>query len=203
MESEGVDVFQKVIDSDGYLSYSGEDGQEHQRYPEFNPLVDFKNKIVLKPGMKFGSNDVFRKALRQFAVENGFDYYYLHNDKKKISAYCKRKCECPVVHGRVVCTCNTSLCTFKALARKMGSDGTFQLKSFEPGHNCGWRDKNSKVTSVWLAEKYLQHYKIDAKWRVKCFVQFVKMEYGVEISYSQGWRAKVRALLQTQGHAPE
>lgn len=98
--------------------------------------------------MRFGSNDIFRKAFRQYVLKTGFDYYYLHNDKSKVTAYCKNKCDCPCVHGRVRCVCKKSTCNFKACARKMSDDGNFQLKIFVEGHECGWQDVNTKVTSV-------------------------------------------------------
>lgn len=68
-----------------------------------------------------------------------------------------------MIHGRKMCKagCKDELCSFKAKGRSMGSDGTFQMKSFEPKHLCGWKDKNTKVIAMWLADKYLKHYRDD------------------------------------------
>lgn len=138
------DVFNVRVKSDFLRGHIGSDGDV--QYPEFNPLVDFDTRICFNVGMVFRSNEIFRKALRQFSLENGFDYYYLHNDKYTMSAYCKNKCECPLIRGRKKCVCGKSACGFKELARRMGEDGSFQLKSFDPGHECGWQDRNTKVT---------------------------------------------------------
>ena len=197
------DAFDVRVQNDDYESISGSDDNKVQRYPEFNPLVDFRNKICLKPGLRFGSNEVFREALRQYALENGFDYYYLHNDKSKVSAYCKNRCGCGLKHGRKKCVCKERLCGFKAVARKMGLDGSFQLKQLNPDHSCGWQDRNTKLSSSWVAKKYLEHYRDDPQWRIKAFIMTVKREHSVHITYHQAWRARVRAVLMTLGFAPE
>ena len=200
------DVFNIRVDDDDCGSQStGDEWPRKPRYPQFNPLVDFNGKVQLSSGMRFGSNLIFRKALRQFAIENGFNYYYLHNDKKRVSAYCIHKCKCPLKHGRKQCKegCKDNFCGFRAKGRRMKADGSFQMKSFDPKHECGWQHSNSKVTSVWLAEKYLEHYRDDPQWRIKCFISTVSREYNVNISYHTAWRTRVRAILQTQGYAPK
>ena len=190
------DVFDVRVDTDDYRSYStGSDEDVKVRYPEFNPLVDFRNKITLKPGMIFCSNGMFRKALRQYAIEQGFDYYYLHNDGKRVSAYCMNKCHCGLKHGRKHCVCNENLCSFKACGKRIGSDTSFQLKSLIFEHSCLWQDKNTKMTSDWLAEKYLEHYREDPLWRIKVFISTVKRDYGVDVAYWQAWRARMKAVL--------
>ena len=77
--------------------------------------------------MLFGSNEIFRETLRQFAVQPGFDYYYLHNDSQRVSAYCVKKCKCPLKGVRKVCIqgCTNNLCGFKAKGRVMKCDGSF------------------------------------------------------------------------------
>ena len=199
------DTFDIRVEDDDYGS--GETGDERKnkpRYPVFNPLVDFNSKISLCSGMKFGSNIIFRKVLRQYAIENGFQYYLLHNDGRRVSAYCSRKCKCPIKRSRKDCKsgCKDNFCGFKAKGRLMGKDGSFQMKAFVPKHTCEWQQNNPLVTSVWLADKYLEHYRDDPQWRIKSFISTVRREYNVHISYHKAWRARVRAILETQGHAP-
>ena len=91
-EAPYVDNEMPLDESEDLRSVSGSDGDTCVRYPQFNPLVDFKKKINLKSGLIFGSNEIFRQALRQWSIENGGDYYYLHNDKTRISVYCKSNC---------------------------------------------------------------------------------------------------------------
>ena len=201
------DVFNLRVEDDVYgVDSTGDEGCKKPRYPQFNHLVDFKAKIHLCSGMIFGSHEIFRKALRQFAIENGFDFYYLHNDVNRVSAYCVHKCKCPLVkNGRKLCIpgCKDKLCGFKAKGRIMKCDGSFQMKSFVAKHDCGWQHMNRKVTSVWLAEKYLEHYRDDPQWRIKAFIAAVQRDYNVVISYHKAWRARVRAMIKTQGYAPK
>ena len=79
---------------------------DEDEYPSFNPDIDFLKPIQLSKGLKYGSREIFRKALKQYAIENGFEYYYLHNNSKTIVAYCTKRCPCKLVHDRTSsCTC--------------------------------------------------------------------------------------------------
>ena len=197
-DTDGIEDPLECDDSDELKSLSDSDGGK-KRYPHFNALIDFKKKIVFKSGMIFGSNKIFRKAMRQYSIENGGDYYYLHNDKKKVSAYCRKRCKCPMVHGRIRCVCSKVLCAFKVCARKMDSDGSFQLKSFQGKHECGWQHKNTKVTSEWLAERYLEYHRDDPTWKLSAFISAVKRNQNVHINYTHAWKARLRAMLISQG----
>lgn len=201
-----TDVLNVRVEDDGYASHStDEDGTKRKRFPQFNPLVDFKGKIQLCTGMIFATKDIFRKALAQYSIENGGDYYFLHNDNLRVSVYCLNKCKCPLKSGRKVCVpgCMDKFCGFKANARRMKVDGSFQLKSFEPKHSCGWQQDNRKVTATWLAEKYLEHYREDPQWRIKFFISTIKREYNVIVGYHKAWKARFRAIMMTQGFAPK
>ena len=196
-DGEAVEEEIEVTDSDDLKSLSDGDGS-NRRYPHFNALIDFKKKICFKDGMIFGSNNIFRKALRQYSIENGGDYYYLHNDKKKVYAYCKKRCQCPFVHARIKCSCKKVLCGFKACARRMSNDGSFQLKSWKE-HDCGWQHDNTKVTSEWLSEKYLEHYRDDPTWKLSAFISSVKRDHNVHVTDTKAWKARLMAMLMTQG----
>lgn len=116
---EEVDVF--WADSDDDLGNPPDSDQEGERYPTFNPLVDFKGPVHLSLGLKFPTVEVCRKAIQCHAVENGYDYYFLANDETRVSVYCKNRCDCDWKHSRVVkCTCNNRRkCKFRLHVKKM------------------------------------------------------------------------------------
>ncbi|XP_057247113.1 uncharacterized protein LOC130589662 [Beta vulgaris subsp. vulgaris] len=98
-EPEGEEQF--IIPTDDDLNEdSAEEGslrgsdEEADDYGTFNPEVDFKKPVELKLGLKFPSNNVLRKAIRYHAVKHGYDYYFLHNNKDRITLYCKYRCNC-------------------------------------------------------------------------------------------------------------
>ncbi|CAM8907539.1 unnamed protein product [Rhodiola kirilowii] len=171
-----------------------------KKWKEFNTETDFKQKIVFEPGLIFESNSVFRKALIQYSLEHGADYYYLQNNANRVAAYCLNKCNCKKMkYGRKACTCGKILCAWKVSAARMYEDGTFQVKSVGPNHTCGWQRLNTKVTSIWLAEKYLENYRNDPSWSLVGFQGSVLRDYKLEITYKQAWRGRLRAMLMTQG----
>ena len=101
------DTDDKLVESDVELnSLDGSDDEKENHYLVFNPDVDFKGKVNLSLGLKFPSNNVFKKALRHHAIENGYNYYYLHNGGKRVSVYCFNKCGCNRVKGKFKkCSC--------------------------------------------------------------------------------------------------
>lgn len=108
-------------------------------YPIFSPSLDFKGKIKLVLGQKFPSVSVFRKALRYHAVENKYNYYFLHNGSKRVTVYCVHRCGCEWKANRIVkCTCTQKRkCRFKIHCTKVKGEETFQIKSLKLEHICG------------------------------------------------------------------
>ena len=74
----------------------------------FNPSTDFRGKVELILGLKYPAPDVFRKALQYHVVQEGYDFYFLHNGKNRMTSYCKNRmtaccknrCECEWKKGR-------------------------------------------------------------------------------------------------------
>uniref|UniRef100_A0A803KM67 Transposase MuDR plant domain-containing protein n=1 Tax=Chenopodium quinoa TaxID=63459 RepID=A0A803KM67_CHEQI len=96
-----------IVDSDDEVVNEVGSDDEGPVYPEFNLEVDFKGKVVLTKGLKFPTNKCFRKALQYHAIDHGYDFYFLHNNNQRVSAYCAYKCGCPRKRARILeCKCN-------------------------------------------------------------------------------------------------
>jgi hypothetical protein len=61
------------------------------RYLEFIEH-DLKGKINLKKGLRFPGTTMFKVALKNYAIQNGFDFVYQHYDKIRVTTVCKLKC---------------------------------------------------------------------------------------------------------------
>jgi len=48
--------------------------------------------VELSVGLRFTNPKEFKEVLQLFAVQNNFDYKYVHNDKKRVTAHCKSLC---------------------------------------------------------------------------------------------------------------
>ncbi|XP_048501631.1 uncharacterized protein LOC104904164 [Beta vulgaris subsp. vulgaris] len=194
---------EEIVDSDGEVgSVLGSD-DEGPLYPEFNPDVDFKGKVELTKGLKFPSNTIFRKALTHYAIDHGFDYYFLHNNNSRVSAYCAKRCKCPWKKARILkCKCKSPRkCRFRVHCRKLKGEETWQIKSLRLKHICGWQHQNSKLTSQYLAERYLEDWRDDPTWKLKAFMKRARRECKCELGYYKAYYARERALKMIFGDA--
>ncbi|XP_056697906.1 uncharacterized protein [Spinacia oleracea] len=90
-EDEGEIDFRDEADindgsEDEVFSLDGSDGEE-VRYPVFNPRTDFKNGVKLSLGLKFLSRKTFSKALRNYAIDHGY------NKSHRITVFCAQRCD--------------------------------------------------------------------------------------------------------------
>ena len=98
------------------------------KWPTFNELIDMENP-QLKLGMIFSSPQVFRRALAEWTVRQGYDIKYLKNENKRITAVSKFNCG------------------FRIHVSLMQGERTFQIKIFKLKHACGMKFKSHLVTS--------------------------------------------------------
>jgi hypothetical protein len=59
-----------------------------KRYPKWNVVHDLTTNVKLELGLRFYNHTKFKDALRLYATHNGFDYNYMHNNKRWVSAFC-------------------------------------------------------------------------------------------------------------------
>lgn len=184
-----------VVDSD----------EEGPQYPTFNPATDFKGKIVLTKGLKFGSNCEFRKAVQWQAIQRGYNYCFLHNNNSRVSVYCANRCKCQQQQkrGRLLgCSCGTRRkCRFKIHCKRLKGEQTWQIRSIRPNHICGHQTINPKCTSQYLAERYLEDLRDDPTWKLSSFQKRAKRECRCEVGYYKVYYAKKIALKMIFGDA--
>ncbi|XP_059432442.1 uncharacterized protein LOC132165776 [Corylus avellana] len=61
-----------------------------RKYPKWHGVHDLKEKVEIHVGQLFANPSKFKEALQLYAVQNCFDYTYMHNDKQRVSAYSNR-----------------------------------------------------------------------------------------------------------------
>ncbi|XP_056688827.1 uncharacterized protein [Spinacia oleracea] len=183
----GDDVELNDIDNEVVSIIESDD--EGPNYPCFNPSVDFKVPFELFKVLKFPSNTVLRKAIRYNAIDKGYNYYYLHKNRSRVSVDCANRCGCPVKGGRSVkCVCKQKRkCRFKIHAKKLKGEKSWQIKSIRPEHICGWKFDNPKVTSKYLAERYLEDWRDEPNTKVKAFIRGARREVKSEIGYYKAY----------------
>ncbi|XP_021730019.1 uncharacterized protein LOC110696989 [Chenopodium quinoa] len=193
-------------DSEELDSPKGSD-DEQDDCPRFHASTNFKKAIQFVKGQKFLNNKVLRKALKQHAIENGYEYWYLHNDNSKITTQCRRKCKCKWNKKRTrlpMCTCvGGSKCHFKVVARRSVNQDFWQIKSLHLKHKCVRVRSNLNLSAEFLAERYIKEWRSDPGWKLKSFRRRVLGDLGIEIKYCKAWMARARAKLMIYGSAAE
>ncbi|KAH7848811.1 hypothetical protein Vadar_008331 [Vaccinium darrowii] len=173
-------------DDDELQTLKGSDEDSNQiNHPEFNEDVDMKNP-VMKKGMKFTNVTVFRKALREWQVQGGYDIKFVKNESTRVTAICKEK-----------------KCGFRIHASNMQCEKTFQLKSIIPNHDCHRTYNNHLVTSAYIANKYINKLRDDPYVKVDSFKKEIRRELTVDVSKWQLYRAKKKAREVIDGDMVE
>ncbi|XP_074282621.1 uncharacterized protein LOC141607161 [Silene latifolia] len=80
---------------------------------------------------------------------------------------------------------------------------TFQIKTLNLEHKCSVSNYNRKVTSEYLAEKFLEFWRTNIDWKLKKFQEHVMKELNVHVSYAKCWLARSRAKLIIYGNGKD
>ncbi|XP_077242582.1 uncharacterized protein LOC143883104 [Tasmannia lanceolata] len=150
---------------------------EREPRVEFNEHVDM-HKPVLAVGTIFSSPQVFTAALKEYAIQHGFDYMFVKNETSRVTTICKSKCGWRI---------HTS-------PMQMGEG--FQIKSYVPTHKCPRSYQNHQVTSSWLSSKYLEKIRDDPNWNVHAIRKSVKRDFKVDVSKAKIYRAKEEGYVE-------
>ena len=105
--------------------------------------------------MKFPHSKIFRKALREYVIQHHID-----NKKKKIFVHCKNNCG------------------WRCYALMVTRECTFEIKTLNPKCTCPLTFQNEQVTSVYVANMYLEN------WEVSGVKHHVMQQISVDLSLS-------------------
>ena len=170
-------------DSDELRSAEGssdDEGNSRPRFPEFNQHIGMENVQLVKD-QKFASHVIFKEALKEWCIKEKHDFEYKHNDKWRVTAVCKKK------YG------------WKIHASQTQMGDAFQIKSFKSIHTCGKDHKNSKISSRWLANKYLPFFRDDHTWTANALKGAVFRDHEVDVTLDQCYKAKRMAFKMIHG----
>ena len=160
---------------------NSDDESFERKFPIFDTKKDMSNPI-LKLGMKFTDGKLFRAALRENSIRNGYEFNFKKNESNKVTVVCVEE-ECP----------------WRIHASKLQDSSTFQIKNMIE-HNVHPRKfKMNAVTSTWLAEKYMNRSIDDPKMDVTALMKAAKRDFSVFVSIDQAYRAKWKAKKRIEG----
>ncbi|CAL8995013.1 unnamed protein product [Prunus brigantina] len=157
---------------------SDEDGEMKRKYPEF--CKSDLNNPKLEKGMLFGSKEILKTAIKNYAVMGNYSIKFVKNDKRRITARCTN-------------------CTWMLHASYMQLEETLQIKTFLDKHICVRNPTNPHVNCVYIAQKYIDRIIDEPDITIKNLKKAVKRELGYNVSDSQCSRAKRKAKKIIEG----
>uniref|UniRef100_A0A1J3IG44 SWIM-type domain-containing protein n=1 Tax=Noccaea caerulescens TaxID=107243 RepID=A0A1J3IG44_NOCCA len=144
--------------------------------------------VITGVDQRFNSFIEFRDALHKFSVAHGFAYKYKKNDSHRVSVKCKAQ-------G----------CPWRITASRLSTTQLICIKKMNPRHTCeravikpGYR-----ATRGWVRTILKEKLKAFPDYKPKDIAEDIKKEYGIQLNYSQAWRAKEVAREQLQGSYKE
>ncbi|CAL9026376.1 unnamed protein product [Prunus brigantina] len=175
-EEDSDTKFEKELDSPYYSS--DEEGERRRKFPEFC-MSDLDNP-KFERGMLFGSKEVLKKVVQNYAVQGNYHIKFVKNDKRRITAQCKN-------------------CTWKIHASFMQLEKTLQIKTFIDKHICHRNLTNPYVNCVFIAHKYLDRIMDKPDIKCKHLRKAVRRDLGYNVFDSQCARAKNKAKEIIEG----
>ncbi|WCJ23204.1 hypothetical protein M5689_005245 [Euphorbia peplus] len=137
---------------------------------------------------RFNSFTEFREALHKYSIAHGFAYRYKKNDSHRVTV----KCKAPGCPWRIYAS---RLSTTQLICiKKMNGDHTCEGAAVKAGY---------RATRGWVGSIIKEKLKSSPNYRPKDIADDIKREYGIQLNYSQAWRAKEIAREQLQGSYKE
>ncbi|KAL3505546.1 hypothetical protein ACH5RR_030928 [Cinchona calisaya] len=137
---------------------------------------------------RFNSFPEFREALHKYSIAHGFTYKYKKNDSHRVTVKCKSEgCPWRIYASRLA---TTQLICIKKMNAKHTCEGT----SVKAGY---------RSTRGWVGNIIKEKLKVSPNYKPKDIAVDIKREYGIQLNYSQAWRAKEIAREQLQGSYKE
>lgn len=139
-------------------------------------------------GQRFNTFTEFREALHKYSIAHGFAYRYKKNDSHRVTVKCKSQgCPWRIYASRLA---TTQLICIK----KMSSKHTCEGAAVKAGY---------RATRGWVGNIIKEKLKSSPNYKPKDIADDIKREYGIQLNYSQAWRAKEIAREQLQGSYKE
>ena len=137
---------------------------------------------------RFNSFNEFREALHKYSIAHGFAYKYKKNDSHRVTVKCK-----------------SQGCPWRIYASRLSTTQLICIKKMHTTHTCEGAIVKAgyRATRGWVGTIIKEKLKVSPNYKPKDIADDIKREYGIQLNYSQAWRAKEIAREQLQGSYKE
>ncbi|EPS74077.1 hypothetical protein M569_00678 [Genlisea aurea] len=158
------------------------DGEKHRK-----AAAQWEN-IITGVDQRFNTFAEFREALHKYSIAHGFTYKYKKNDSHRVTAKCK-----------------TEGCPWRIYASRLSTTQLICIKKMNPEHTCGGAIVKAgyRATRGWIGSIIKEKLKVSPNYKPKDIASDIKRDYGIQLNYTQAWRAKEIAREQLQGSYKE
>ncbi|KAK4256526.1 hypothetical protein QN277_006237 [Acacia crassicarpa] len=125
---------------------------------------------------RFRSLSEFREALHKYSIAHGFAYKCKKNDAHRVTVKCK-----------------SEGCPWKIYVSRLATTQLICIKKMIPEHTCEGAARikaGYRSTRGWVGNIIKEKLKVSPDYKPRDIADDIKREYGVELNYSQAWRAK-------------
>ena len=137
-------------------------------------MANLKFKVVLL----FASVVELRATVREYAIKFGKNMKFIKNKNDRV---------------RIVCSIRSPWVVY---ATQLRDEKTFQVKTYNVEHTCGMAFETDNLTSRYLCNKYVEHFKNSVKLSIRTFMKIVRNSLICKVSPSQAYRTKKKTLKQ-------
>ncbi|KAF7806451.1 MuDR family transposase, putative isoform 1 [Senna tora] len=146
-------------------------------------LVASWKHCITGVGQDFRGVQEFREALQRYAIAHRFAFRYIKNDTSR---------------ARAKCVCED--CPWRIHASWVPSAHTFRIKKMDTSHTCeGESWKSAHPSKNWLVSIVKDRLRDSPHHKPKEIASAINRDFGVELNYTQVWRAVEDAREQLQG----
>ncbi|KAG9143395.1 hypothetical protein Leryth_017785 [Lithospermum erythrorhizon] len=175
-------VLGQVIDTSPLATFPSSSNVKHHK-----AATQWENNIT-GVNQRFNSFIEFREALHKYSIAHGFTYKYKKNDSHRVTVKCK-----------------SEGCPWRIYASRLATTQLICIKKMNGQHNCEGATAKAgyRATRGWVGNIIKEKLKVSPNYKPKDIANDIKREYGIQMNYSQAWRAKEIAREQLQGSYKE
>ena len=138
---------------------------------------------IFTVGMLFTTVQEFRKVVREYGIKNGHNFHFIKNESDRVRVRFAPD-GCPWL-------------LYASLVNR--KEKTMQVKTYKQEHKCGRVFKNTNLNSKVMASRYLKKFRSNPEIPAKAFARDVYYDLNSEVTISQAYRAKKKALRIIEG----
>ncbi|KZV57971.1 hypothetical protein F511_12127 [Dorcoceras hygrometricum] len=178
MQTDDAIVLDEPIETTALEVYSYGHDDKHRR-----AATQWQN-IITGVDQRFNTFAEFREALHKYSIAHGFTYKYKKNDSHRVTAKCK-----------------TEGCPWRIYASRLATTQLICIKKMNPEHTCEGATVKAgyRATRGWIGSIIKEKLKVSPNYKPKDIASDIKRDYGIQLNYTQAWRAKEIAREQLQG----